>query len=217
MRSAIETIAACREAAGEDVDLCVEIHRRLTPAESITLAQGIQPYHPLFYEDPILPDNLDAMGLVAGKITVPIATGERLHTIHEFEMLLSRGAVQYVRPDVCLAGGLTHCKKIAALAEAHYVGVVPHNPLSPVSTAACLQLAASIPNFAIQEYPTGESEPPKSEIVQRPLEMKDGFLVVPDSPGIGVELAEDAAEKYPPVPRGEIETRLHADGSVIDQ
>ena len=172
---AIDTIATCREAAGNGVDLCVEIHRRLTPAEAVTLAQGIEPYHPMFYEDPILPENFDAMGLVASKTSIPIATGERLHSIHEFRMLLQRGAVHYVRPDVCMAGGLTHSKKIAAIAEAHYVGVVPHNPLSPVSTAACLQLAACIPNFAIQEYPTGELEPPKSEIVKTPLKLENGF------------------------------------------
>jgi galactonate dehydratase len=170
----------------------------------------------LFYEDPILPDNFDAMGLVAQNISIPIATGERLHTIHEFQMLLSRGAVQYVRPDVCLAGGLTHSKKIAAIAEAHYVGVVPHNPLSPVSTAACLQLAACIPNFTIQEYPVGEHEPPKSEIVKTPLELENGFLIVPDAPGIGIELADDAHERYPPTPR-EVRTRLNVDGSVVDQ
>ncbi len=216
MRDAIEAVGAYRDAVGDEVDLCIEIHRRLTPSESITLARGIEPYHPFFYEDPILPDNFDAMALVANHISIPIATGERLHSIHEFEMLLRRGAVQYVRPDVCLAGGLSHCKKIAAIAEAHYVGVVPHNPLSPVSTAACLQLAACIPNFAIQEYPTGELEPPKSEIVKTPLRLENGFLIIPDAPGIGIELAEDAQERYPPVSR-EVETRLHVDGSVVDQ
>ena len=216
MRDAIDAVGAYREAAGEDVDLCIEIHRRLTPAEAITLARGIERYHPFFFEDPLPPDNLDAMALVADRIPIPIATGERLHSIHEFEMLLSRGAVQYVRPDVCLAGGLSHSKKIAAIAEAHYAGVVPHNPLSPVSTAACLQLAACIPNFAIQEYPTGEHEPPKSEIVKTPLRLENGFLRIPDAPGIGIELAEDAQRRYPPVPR-EVETRLHLDGSVVDQ
>ena len=216
MRDAIDAVAAYRDAVGDEVDLCIEIHRRLTPAESITLARGIEPYHPFFYEDPILPENFDAMALVANHISIPIATGERLHSIHEFEMLLNRGAVQYVRPDVCLAGGLTHSKKIAAIAEAHYAGVVPHNPLSPVSTAACLQLAACIPNFAIQEYPTGELEPLKSEIVKTPLQIEDGFLIIPDAPGIGIELADDAQERYPPVPR-EVETRLHIDGSVVDQ
>ena len=161
------------------------------------LARGIEQFHPMFYEDPILPDNFDAMALVAQHIAVPIATGERLHTIYEFEMLLARGAVQYVRPDVCMCGGITGTKKIAALAEAHNVGVVPHNPLSPVSTAACLQLAACIPNFAIQEYPTGEERPPKSEIVRTTVRCENGFLIIPNSPGIGIELAPDAQEKYP--------------------
>jgi galactonate dehydratase len=156
------------------------------------------------------------MALVAHNIHIPIATGERLHTIHEFQALLSRGAVQYVRPDVCLAGGISHSKKIAALAEAHNVGVVPHNPLSPVSTAACIQLAACIPNFALQEYPLGENVPPKSEIVKSTLRLENGFLIIPDAPGIGVELAADAAERYPYRPR-QVHTRLHVDGSVVDQ
>ena len=213
---AVETVRQYREAVGDAVDLCVEIHRRLTPAEAVVLARGIEPYHPFFYEDPILPDNFDAMGLVAQHISIPIATGERIHTIFEFEMLLARGAVQYVRPDVCMCGGLTGAKKVAALAEAHHVGVVPHNPLSPVSTAACLQLAACIPNFALQEYPLGEDRPPKSEIVTTPLRREGGYLLIPDAPGIGIELAPDAAERHPYKPR-EVATRLHEDGSVIDQ
>src|SRR5205814_1655574 len=173
MGDAIAAVRRYREAVGNEVDLCIEIHRRLSPAEAVVLARGIEPYHPFFYEDPILPDNFDAMALVAENIHVPIATGERLHTIFEFEMLLRRGAVQFVRPDVCMCGGITGAKKIAALAEANYVGVVPHNPLGPVSTAACLQLAACIPNFSIQEYPLGEGEPPKSEIVRRSVH-RDG-------------------------------------------
>lgn len=216
MRDAIDTVAEYRDAVGRDVDLCIEIHRRLAPAEAIVLARGIEQFHPFFYEDPILPDSFDAMALVAQNIHIPIATGERLHTIYEFQALLARGAVQYVRPDVCMAGGLTHCKKIAALAEAHHVGVVPHNPLSPVSTAACIQLAACIPNFALQEYPLGEGEPPKSEIVKSTLRLENGFLIIPDAPGIGIELMEDAAERYPYQPR-KVHTRLHVDGSVVDQ
>jgi galactonate dehydratase len=212
----IDAVAAYREAAGNEVDLCIEIHRQLNPSEAITLAKGIEPYFPLFYEDPILPDNFDAMALVSNNISIPIATGERIHSIHEFEMLLQRGAVQYVRPDLCMAGGFTHCKKIAAIAEAHYVGVVPHNPLSPVSTAACIQLGASIPNLAIQEYPIGEHEAPKNEIVDSPPAIKDGFLIVPSAPGIGIDLKEDAQAKYPPI-TNQVETRLNIDGSVMDQ
>ena len=214
---AIDTVRQYREAVGDDVDLCIEIHRQLTPAEAIVLARGIEPYRPMFYEDPILPDNFDAMGLVAENIHIPIATGERLHTIFEFEMLLRRGAVQFVRPDVCMCGGITGAKKVAALAEANYVGVVPHNPLGPVSTAACVQIAACIPNFAIQEYPIGEDSPPKSEIMRTALTYDGkGSLVVPDAPGIGVELAPDAAERYPYRMRW-LGTRLYADGSVMDQ
>lgn len=215
IEDAIESVRQYREAVGDDVDLCIEIHRRMTPAEAIVLARGIEPYHPFFYEDPTLPDNFDAMALIAQHIEVPIATGERLHTIFEFEMLLARGAVQYVRPDVCMCGGITGAKKIAALAEARHVGVVPHNPLSPVSTAACLQIAACIPNFALQEYPLGELEPPKSEIVVSGLEREGAYLRIPSGPGIGIELAPDAAERHPYRPR-EVKTRLMEDGSVMD-
>ena len=216
MGDAIETVRQYREAVGDEVDLCIEIHRQLHPAEAVVLARGIAPFHPFFYEDPTLPDNFDAMGLIAQQIDIPIATGERLHTIYEFQMLLARGAVQYVRPDVCMCGGLTGAKKIAALAEAHHVDVVPHNPLGPVSTAACLQLAACIPNFALQEYPLGENVPPKSEMVKSVLKREGGYLLIPDAPGIGIELAPDAAERHPYKPRAVV-TRLHEDGSVIDQ
>ena len=240
IEEAIDRVARYREAVGREVDLCIEIHRRMTPAEAIALGRGIERYHPFFYEDPTLPDNLDAMAEIASKIHIPIATGERIHTIWEFEMLLRRGAVQYVRPDVCICGGLTHAKKVAALAEAHNVQVVPHNPLSPVSTAACIQLAACIPNFALQEYPLREGLPAGSShpdtkpanmsaglsspgekrfntsIVKQPLTCENGFIVIPDTPGIGVELAEDAAERFPYRPR-EVQTRLHLDGSVVDQ
>lgn len=216
IEDAIETVAAYRAAVGRDVDLGIEIHRQLTPTEAIVLGRGIEPYHLFFYEDPVRPDHFESMAQVAQHINIPIATGERIHTIWEFEPLLRMGAVQYVRPDVCMVGGLTHAKKIAALAEAHNVGVVPHNPLSPVSTAACIQLAACIPNFALQEYPIGEQEPPKSEIVKSTLRCEDGFIIIPDAPGIGVELAEDAAERWPYKPRT-VKTRLHRDGSVVDQ
>jgi galactonate dehydratase len=216
IQDAIETVRRYREAVGNEVDLCIEIHRRLSPAEAVALAEGIAQYNPYFYEDPILPDNLEAMDFIARKIKIPIATGERFFTLQQFETLLERGAAQYVRTDICLAGGLSNCKKIAALAETHYVQVVPHNPLSPVSTAACIQLAACIPNFALQEYPVGENEAPKNQIVKSVLKLEKGFLIVPDAPGIGVELAEDAQKRFPFRPRG-FKTRLNTDGSVMDQ
>lgn len=212
---AIDRVRQYREAVGDEVDLCIEVHRRLKPAEAIALARGIEQFHPFFFEDPTLPDNFDSMALIAEHINVPIATGERFHTPQEFEMMFRRNAVHYVRPDVCLCGGITGSKKIAAIAEANDASVVPHNPLSPVSTAACIQIAACIPNFALQEYP-GESRPPKSEIVKYTLECKNGFITIPDTPGIGVELNEESAIKYPYY-RRPIETRLNIDGSVLDQ
>ncbi|MEE8363060.1 MAG: mandelate racemase/muconate lactonizing enzyme family protein [Dehalococcoidia bacterium] len=217
IRDAIETVRMYREALGDNVDLCIEIHRRLTPTEAVQLGLGIEEFHPYFFEDPVTPDNFDEMAYVADKINIPIATGERFTSLWEFQMLLQRSAVQYLRPDVCMVGGISGAKKIAALAEAHHVGIVPHNPLSPVSTAACLQIAACIPNFALQEYPLGEGEPPKSDIVDgAAVHDGEGYLVLSERPGIGVELRPDAREKAPMRPR-EVTTRLHADGSVVDQ
>ena len=217
IRDAIDTVRRYREAVGNEVDLCIEIHRRLTPAEAVQLGLGIEEFHPFFFEDPVTPDNFDEMAYVAQKINIPIATGERFSSLWEFEMLLQRNAVQYVRPDVCLVGGVSGAKKVAALAEAHHVGLVPHNPLSPVSTMACLQIAACSPNFALQEYPTGEEHPPKSDMVDAPAEHDgQGYLKLPDRPGIGVALKPGAREKAPFRAR-EVQTRLHADGSVVDQ
>lgn len=216
MGKAIESVFRYREAVGNEVDLCIEIHRQLTVPEAITLGREIEPCHPMFYEDPVRPDNFDEMARVASAIGISIATGERIHTLQEFGMLLSRNACHYIRPDVCMCGGLSHSKKIAAVAEAYGALVVPHNPLSPVSTAACIQLAACIPNFAIQEYPIGEDRPPKSMMMKSTVRLEDGYLIIPDAPGIGVELAEDAEGKCPFIPRAYV-TKLNVDGSVMDQ
>ena len=217
IEDAIETVKNYREAVGNGVDLCIEIHRRLTPTEAVQLGRGIEEFRPFFFEDPITPDNFDEMAYVAEKINIPIATGERFTSLWEFQMALSRNSVQYIRPDVCLVGGISGAKKIASLAEAHHVGVVPHNPLSPVSTAACLQIAASCPNFSLQEYPIGEHEPPKSQMVSgAPVHDGSGYLLLPTKPGIGVQLKKNAIKDCPTKVR-EVETRLHEDGSVIDQ
>jgi len=214
---AIQSVREYRQAVGSGVDLCIEIHRRLTPTEAVQLGLGIEEFHPFFFEDPVTPDNFDEMAYVASKVNIPIATGERFTSLWEFQMALARNSVQYVRPDVCLVGGISGARTIAALAEAHHVGVVPHNPLSPVSTAACLQIDATAPNFALQEYPIGEGVPPKSDMVTGPAEHDgEGYLVISDAPGIGVELKPGAREACPPVPR-EVVSRLHADGSVFDQ
>src|SRR5699024_3162048 len=136
-----------------DFDLILEAHRGMTMPEAIAFGREVEKYRPMVFEDPITPDNIDSMAEVASKIAVPIATGERFINIKEFEMLFRRNAASYVRPDVCAVGGITASKKICAIAEANDVLVIPHNPLGPVSTAACLHICASVPNFGIQELP----------------------------------------------------------------
>jgi galactonate dehydratase len=212
---AVEKIRVCREAVGPKFDLCVEIHRSMSVAEAITFAREIEKYNPYFLEDPIAPDNMDAMVEVAQKTRIPIATGERAITIQEFETLLARRGAQYLRPDVCAVGGLTAAKKIASIAEAQYVGIVPHNPLGPVSTAACLQLDACIPNFSIQEYPSFNFDGADNSMVKKPLLEKDGYLHIPDAPGIGVELVDDVTKLFPPKQR-KLGMKIAMDGSVAD-
>jgi galactonate dehydratase len=211
---AVRRVGAVREAVGDDIDLCVEIHRQMNPAESTALGRRLEPFHPFFYEDPMLPDSPAIMAGIQGPCNLPIATGERFTTIFEYQQLLASGGTAYVRPDLCLCGGLSGCKKVAAMAEAQHIKVIPHNPLSPVSTAACVQLDAAIPNFALQEY-TGESRPPKSDLLVQPLELKDGYLTVPTGPGLGIELNEEALTH--PVRDKVLDTPIGFDGSVQDR
>ncbi len=211
---AVERVGAVKEAVGKGVDICVEIHRQMSPAESIWLGRRLEQFHPFFYEDPMLPDSPALMAEVKEQCNIPIATGERFTTIFEYQQLLEARATSYIRPDLCLCGGLSGCKKVAAMAEAQHIKVIPHNPLSPVSTAACVQLDACIPNFALQEY-TGESEPPKSDLLVTPLELKDGYLTVPEGPGLGIELNE-AALAQPENPKV-LDTPIGFDGSVQDR
>jgi len=222
VEEAIDNVRRLREAVGKDVDLCIEIHRRMTPPEAIALGRGIEKYTPMFFEDPLRPNSFDAMAWVADHIPIPVATGERFISIYQFQTLLTRHAVQYLRPDVCLCGGITGTKKVAAIAEAHDTKIVPHNPLSPVSLAACLQISACIPNFAIQEYPSrtpdldGSADLLGAGIATGLAEPVDGFIAIPDAPGIGLELVAGVEKKFPPKPRP-IRMRPHVDGSVVDQ
>ena len=211
---AVARVGAVRDAVGGAVDICVEIHRRMAPAESVWLGRRLEQFHPYFYEDPMLPDSPERMGDIQSQCNVPIATGERFTTMFQFQQVLESGGAAYVRPDVCLCGGLTGCKKVAALAEARHIKVIPHNPLSPISTAACVQLDAAIPNFALQEY-TGESEPPKSELLVEPLKLEAGHLLVPEGPGLGVQI-DDAALSRHPIEDKVLATPVGLDGSVRD-
>jgi galactonate dehydratase len=221
MQDAIDNVRQMRAAVGDKVDLLIELHRRLTPAEAVTFCNGIADLCPMFVEDPIPPENADAMARVADRIPVPIATGERFYSIYEFQALLARNAVEFCRIDVAICGGITGAKKVAAMAEAHHVQVVPHNPLSPIGLAACLHLAASIPNFAIQEYSTNKNIGSTTihagaEIVDHVPAVKEGFVDIPTGPGLGVNLLPNALEIRPPVVQP-IEMRPHKDGFVVDQ
>ncbi|MBC8159345.1 MAG: mandelate racemase/muconate lactonizing enzyme family protein [Alphaproteobacteria bacterium] len=224
MRVAIDNVRRMREAAGDEMDLCIEIHRRLTPAEAVVFARGIEQFHPMFIEDPMRFEDADAMARIAEKIHIPIATGERFSTIYEFQALFTRKAVEYARADICLCGGITGGRKIAAMAEAHNVMMAPHNPLSPVGLAACLQIDAAIPNFTIQEYTTGfEDGIMKSvqkhlghDVVDDVPVPVDGFVAIPDRPGIGIDLVDDPAAVRPPLSKPVI-MRSHRDGSPVDQ
>jgi galactonate dehydratase len=219
---AVENVRLLREAAGNDMDLCIEIHRRLTVAEALALARGIEPYHPFFYEDPLPPSNPDAMAWLADHIPIPIATGERFTSLHQFQTLLARRGVQYLRPCICLCGGITGGRKIAALAEANDAQIVPHNPLSPVSLAACLQLDAALPNVAIQEYPSGDvtadghAHLPGGNIVNGLNTPEHGFIAISERPGLGIDLVDDVETRMPAVTRP-IKMRPHLDGFVVDQ
>ena len=212
----IRCVQACREATGEEFDLILEVHRGMTVPEAIAFARGVEACHPLFLEDPIPPDCEPAMVNVANHINIPIATGERAINIQEIGTLLSRHGAQYIRPDVCVVGGISAAKKIASISEAHYAGIVPHNPLGPVSTAACLQLDMCIPNFLIQEYPSFNLEGNEDGMLREPLKTANGFLFVPDAPGLGIELIPDISEKFPPNQR-KAKIRIANDGSVSDR
>ena len=221
-------IAKIREAVGEEVDLCLELHRRLEPGLAVQLSARLEPYNVMFLEDPIRPDNFDEMGRVASKCRIPIATGERINTVQEFEMLLERGACSYVRASLGVCGGFTGARKIAAVAEAHHASLVPHNPCSPVMTNAVLNFVAATDNIAITEYPnpyaastadhlTGSGVKLRQcDMVDHIPERKGGYLMVPEDPGIGIELIPDVEEKFPFRPH-QVMTRLNFDGSICDQ
>ncbi|NQW18034.1 MAG: galactonate dehydratase [Chloroflexi bacterium] len=192
--------AAVRDAVGPEMDLMIDVVNRLTPPEAIAAGRALEQYGLYFFEDPIEPDSIDAMAHVAAEIPIPIASGERLYTIYQFQELMKKNGSAYIRPDISVAGGITNLRKIAAIAEANYVGMVPHNPCSPVMTASCVQLDATLHNVAIQEYTGTEFELPKLDLVNEPLKLVDGHLLLPDRPGIGIELNEEAFKHYPQVP-----------------
>jgi galactonate dehydratase len=205
--------AAAREAVGSDVDLILEMHRKLTPIQALPICEAVAQFRPLFVEDPIQIDSIVSQAEIARRVSVGIANGERMHTIWEFRELLAAGGSQFVRPDVGLAGGLTHCKKIAAIAESYHAAVVTHNFLGPVLTAASVNLDTVIANFIVQEY-SKVDEAPSSAIFQSAVRRQGGYLNVPDVPGLGVTLDESRLANFPATEWEIHHAPLRNDGSV---
>jgi galactonate dehydratase len=193
---AAQMMQAMREALGDGVDIMVDCHGRHSVANAIEFCRVLAPYRPLFIEEPVPPENVDAMAEVRRASPVPIATGERLVTRYQFRELFEKNACAVIQPDLCHCGGLWEAKKIAAMAETYYLGVAPHNPLGPVANAAALHFALSTPNFLIQEDMLADV-PWRWEVVQHDLKTEGGYWLPTNAPGLGIEVNEANAKKYP--------------------
>jgi galactonate dehydratase len=217
IRETVEHVKAVREAVGPDVDIGVDVHAKFFEAErAIRLARAIEPYNPMWMEESVRPENYDAMKKVSDHVNIPLASGESNYGIYEFKQLIERQALDFLQPDICVCGGVLTMKKIAAMAEAQYMMIAPHNPMSPLATAINVHFAASTPNFYILEYSAPDSGARKNVLKEPLMVKKDGYVDIPNKPGWGVELNEEAFKSMPPGPwrRG---TNFHADGSPYFQ
>ncbi len=196
IKETIATVAALREGAGSEVDIILEIHRKLTPMTSVHLAEAIKEFNPMFFEDPIQIDSIISQSDIAKKVSIPIANGERMHSIWEFRELLANGGPQYVRPDVGLAGGITQTKKIASIAESYHSALITHNFLGPILTAASVHIDVSIPNFITQEYSLGD-ESEKNNYLISSLKREGGYIITPEKPGLGIEINKEIINQVP--------------------
>ncbi|HLV34664.1 MAG TPA: mandelate racemase/muconate lactonizing enzyme family protein [Spirillospora sp.] len=192
-------IDAIRKAVGPDIDLMVDAHGPpwLTTRDAIRLGRALEDYDLLFYEDPVAPEDIEAIARVAAAVSLPIAAGERHAHIYGVRELIEREIIDVVQPDTGRAGGLLQMKKIAALAEAHSITVAPHSgSLGPVAEFACLHLLATLPNTLIMEH-LEDDVPQRYEVITPLPQVVDGHIVVPDAPGLGVDIVEDAVARYP--------------------
>ena len=213
MHRGIEHFIALREAVGNDVEIILEVHTRLSPARAIQLCNAIEEYHPFYVEDPIRSENPASFRTLRNHTNVPIGTGEQLPTKWLFRELIEEELVDYLRVDICHSGGITEGKKIAAMGEVHYQELATHFTSSPVSAAAMLHLNMSVPNFAVQEY--GPPSTQIQEIIAYDFSVEDGYLLPSDSPGLGIDLNEEAAAALP-CESGEPTHLRREDGSVQD-
>lgn len=195
---AIELVEAVRDAVGPDVEIFIEAHGRFSPATSIAVARELERFEPAWYEEPVPPEDIEALLTVKNRIGIPVATGERCHTRYEFRQLIERRAADILQPDVTHDGGMLETKKVAAMAETCYIVMAPHNSSGPGCVAASVHLAACLTNFKIQETFDDFSAPWLKEVVRGVPEVKDGFYELPTKPGLGIELDEEAIRRHPP-------------------
>ncbi|HSE93322.1 MAG TPA: mandelate racemase/muconate lactonizing enzyme family protein [Methylomirabilota bacterium] len=189
---AVETVGAVREAVGPDVDVLVEVHRRLAPMHAVRVAERLEPFRPFWFEEPVSSRDVEGLAEVRSRIRLPVVTGEELYTKAEFVPVLARRAADILNPDVCNCGGILELREIAAMAEPVHVVISPHNYNSTtVGLAATLQVAATIPNFLITEYFLNFEER-GNEVATEPFRVEGGSIRLPTRPGLGIELREDA-------------------------
>ena len=194
---AIKNVSAVREAVGEDIDILIEVHRRLAPMHAIRLGQAIEELNPFWFEEPVLAENVPALASTKNSINIPVVTGEELYTKFEFREVFERQAADIINPDVCNVGGILELKEIGAMAEPYFVAVSPHNYNSTtMGLAATMQVSALMPNFLITEYFVKLEAFGKSVSVN-PLEPTDGYITLPSTPGLGIEVDEDQLRSYP--------------------
>ncbi len=197
MNRALGIIGAVREAVGPDIELMIEGHGRFDVPTAVSIAQEMAPFRPYWFEEPLPPESIAALADVRARTRIPVATGERYYEVQRFIELINAGAVDYLQPDVTHVGGLGEAKKIAAFAHAHYLPICPHNPLGPVANAMTLHLAAATPNFAWLETMVSDV-PWRSEIVREDCIIEAGEMLVPQGPGLGVDIDVEACAKRPP-------------------
>ena len=198
LREADQRMSAIRDAIGDSPDLAVDVHVAIREtALSLELARVITPYRLMFIEEPARAEFIESSAELRREFRVALATGENLYGLHRYTELLNADAVDIIQPDLLCCGGLLEAKKIAAVAEAHYVTVAPHNPLGLISTAAGVHHAASINNFAILEW-HGDHKKKKSEFINESWIPVDGYFELPTQPGLGMTLNHDAIAANPP-------------------
>jgi galactonate dehydratase len=196
-----EFFIAAREAGGPEMGLSVDCHGRLKLKSALRLCRELEDLNLMFVEEPTPPENPEALSRVQRETTIPIAAGERWATIYGVLPFLERHAVDYLQCDLVNCGGITGMKKIAALAEAHYIGMAPHNPNGPLATVMNLHFAAAIPNFFILETIGSEADNKLTrEMLTNPLWFENGALELPSGPGFGVDLVQEALDARPYMP-----------------